>query len=98
LSTVYLSQYNVRTYKSRLSPVLRYRSKTQTLLPLDQLTVYCWKKRLTQNIRSCTWERRTRYNQELYKLYWSWAIATTATAAGLWWTGQLQRIRNNYTP
>jgi len=33
------------------------------------MTVYFWKKNLMQNIWSCAWERRRRYNQELYQLH-----------------------------
>jgi len=61
-------------------------------------TVYFWKKSLIWNIRSCARERRKRYNHELYQLYWSPDIVRTTKAAGLWWTGQLQRMGNNDTP
>jgi hypothetical protein len=41
--------------------------------------------------------KRKRYNQELYQLYWLPYIMRTTTAAGLWWTGQLQRMGNDDT-
>jgi hypothetical protein len=60
-------------------------------------TVYFWKKSLMWNISSCAKERRKRYNQELYQLYWSPDIVRTTEAAGLRWTGQLHRMGNNDT-
>jgi len=63
----------------------------------DKLQLCTLKEQSYVKYRALCKRKRKRYNQELYQLYWSPDIVRTTKAAGLWWTGQLQRMGNNNT-
>jgi len=91
-------KYKVIMYKTLIKPVLMYGAETWVLSKADELRLEVFERKILRRIywpvcEGVTW--RSRYNEELYRLYDETDLVSTIRITRLRWAGHLVRMQDN---
>ena len=91
-------KYKVIIYKTLIKPVLLYGAETWVLSKADVLRLGVFERKILRRIygpicEGATW--RSRYNEELYRLYDETDLVTTIRITRLRWAGHIVRMQDN---
>jgi hypothetical protein len=90
--------HKVIIYKTVIKQVLMYGAETWVLSKVHELRLGAFKRKIFRRIygpicEEATW--RSRYNEELYRLYDEADLLTTVKIAWLRWAGHIVRMQDN---
>jgi hypothetical protein len=91
-------KYKVIIYKTLIKPVLMYGAETWVLSKAHELRREVFKRKILRRIYGPICERavwRSRYNEELYRLYDETDLVTTVRITRLRWAGHIVRMQDN---
>jgi hypothetical protein len=91
-------KYKVIVYKTLIRPVLIYGAETWVLSKADELRLGDFERKMLRRIygpicEGTSW--RSRYNEELYRLYDEPDLVTTIRITWLTWAGYIVRMQDN---
>jgi len=91
-------KYKVIIYKTLIKPVLMYGAETWVLSKADELRLGVFERKILRRIygpicEGAAW--RSRYNEELYRLYDETGLVTTIRITRLRWAGYIVRMKDN---
>jgi hypothetical protein len=91
-------KYKVIIYKTLINPVLMYGAETWVLSKAAELRLGVFDRKLLRRIyeticEGATW--RSRYNEELYRLYDETDLVITIRITRLRWAGHIVRMQDN---
>jgi len=91
-------KYKVIIYKTLIKPVLMYGAETWVLSKVDELRLAVFERKIIRKIygpicEGVTW--RSRYNEELYRLYDETYLVTTISINRLRWAEHIVRMQDN---
>ena len=90
-------KHKVTIYKTLIKPVLMYGAETWVLGKADELRLGVFGRKILKRIfgpicEEATW--RSRYNEELYRLYDGVDLVTTFEINGVRWAGHVVRMQD----
>ena len=91
-------KYKVIIYKTLIKPVLMYGAESWVLSKAEELRLGVFERKILRRIygpicEGVTW--RSRYNEELYRLYDETDLVKTIRIARLRWGGHIVRMQDN---
>ena len=91
-------KYEVIIYKTLIKPVLMFGAETCVLSKADELYLGVFERKILRRIygpicEGAIW--RSRYNEELYRLYDETDLVTTIRITRLRWAGHIVRMQDN---
>jgi len=91
-------KYKVITCKTLIKPVLMFGAETWVLSKADELRLGVFERKILRRIygpicEGAAW--RSRYNEELYRLYDKIDLVTTIRMTRLRWAGHIVRMQDN---
>jgi len=91
-------KYKVIIYNTLIKPVLMYGAETSGVNMSDELRLGVFERKILRRIYGpicdgVTW--RSRYNEELYRLYDETDLVTTNRITRLRWAGNIVRMQDN---
>jgi len=91
-------KHKVTIYKTLIKPVLMYGAETWVLSKADELRLGVSERKILRRIYGPICEKaiwRSRYNEELYRLYDGADLVTTIQITRLRWAGHVMRMKDN---
>jgi hypothetical protein len=91
-------KYKVIIYKTSIKPVLMYGAETWVLSKADELRLGVFEIKILRRIYGLICEGaawRSRYNEELYRLYDETDLVTIVRITRLKWAGHIVRMQDN---
>jgi len=90
-------KYKVIIYKTLIKPVLMYEAETWVRSKADELRLGVFERKMLRRIygpicEGATW--RSRYKEELYRLYDETDLVTTVRKTRLRWAGHIVRMQD----
>jgi hypothetical protein len=91
-------KYTVIIYKTLIKPVLMFGAESWDLSKADELRLGVFERKILRRIyvpicEGAVW--RSRYNEELYRLYDEKGLVTTVRITRLRWAGHIVRMQDN---
>jgi len=91
-------KHKVTMYKTLIKPILVYGAETWVLSNVDELRLGVFERKILRRIYGPVCEEeiwRSKYNEELYRLYDDADQVTTIKTSRLRWAGHVMRIHDN---
>ena len=85
-------------YKTLIKAVLKYGAETLVLSKVDELRLGVFERKILRRIYGPICEKaiwRSKYNEELYRLYDEADLVTTIKITRLRWAGHVMRMQDN---